>query len=210
MNLLDETFIDYRLKTGAFHYIKIQPRDISKIYKVNGKYYWNANMSPVTSLNKNYIYYIQEGFEEGSKIEKCIDGRQSLSEGNEKKISSIGYNFKMSGMSEGQVIDFNGQSATTTGRYEALTNISNLDVLSSGSGNIIDIVYQQREIIYIVEVPGSLHYRKDVAEAKTNWQTALGNNSTQQQIDNLYQKYLELLEEAVEGLKEEYKVESAL
>jgi hypothetical protein len=72
-------------------------------------------------------------------------------------------------MRDGSVVDFNGFAPSgTTGRYDALTNLSNISEMRVGDGLILDIVYQEREIIYVVEVDGD-HQDPNTMAAKGKW-----------------------------------------
>ena len=139
-----------------------------------------------------------------------------------KEIKNINYDFRMTGMKEGQVIDFNGQGVTS-GRYDALTGISSLDELYAGDGLILDIIYQQREYVYVTEVDGE-YFDSRVVSAKATWQeeeqeyqemiaanmpiTEL--NKQKATVDKAYQTYIYWLTLSVDALKEAYGVEYAI
>ena len=59
-NLLG-TMEDIRISTGAFPYIRIQPRDVMRIMQVGSKYYYNNSGGEVTSLNPNILAIILFG-----------------------------------------------------------------------------------------------------------------------------------------------------
>lgn len=223
-NLIDD-FTDIRRSAGAFHYIKIEPRDIIKIYRDNGKYYYNSSKDPVTTFNKNCLYFIYEGLENPVLTDSYFDGQDGgIGYAATKKIANINYNFHITGMSAGSVVDFNGLAPSgTTGRYDALTNLSSIAEFRAGDGLIMNIVYQQKEVTYVVEVSGE-YFDIKVVNAKSNWlnEQATYNNliainanalqiANQKAImDSAYETYLYWLDFALENLKEEYDVEYAL
>ena len=222
-NLLG-TMEDIRISTGAFPYIRIQPRDVMRIMQVGSKYYYNNSGGEVTSLNPNILYYIyNNNFNSNSLTNYYLDGRDGhVNTATRKEIKNINYDFRMTGMKEGQVIDFNGQGVTS-GRYDALTGISSLDELYAGDGLILDIIYQQREYIYVTEVDGE-YFDSRVVSAKATWQeeeqeyqemiaanmpiTEL--NKHKATIDKAYQTYIYWLTLSVDALKEVYGVEYAI
>jgi len=130
------------LSTGAFHYIRVQPRDTVNIYQVGSAYYYNNSMDQVTRLNNNTIYYIYDSLEVDAKPSGYyLDGQDGYANSAVKRrVKDINYNFRIAGMKEGQIVDFNGQGVTT-GRYEALTNLSEVKEMYAGNGLILDIVY---------------------------------------------------------------------
>lgn len=223
-NLLPN-FQDIRTSTGAFHYIKVQPRDVTSIYKQGNNYYYNNSMDKVSRLNPNTLYYIYESLNSGANLTNYyLDGQDgTVANATPKLISSIDYNFRIAGMKDNQVVDFNGRGATT-GRYEALTNMSNVSEMYAGNGLIIDLVYQQKEIEYVVEVPGNEYQDLNTISAKNDWYNeyslyqelieqgadTAALNAQKAKVDTKYSTYIYWLNLALEHLREEYGVEYAL
>lgn len=223
-NNLISTFEDIRRSPGAFHYIRIQPRDVVKILQVGNSYYYNNSGDLVGDLKPNLIYYIyKDSITESNRTEYYLDGQDgTANQATRRLISDINYNFRITGMSEGQVVDFNGQGQTS-GRYDALTNFSSISEMFAGNGLILDMIYQQKEYTYVVEVDGE-HYDIRVVNSKVNWQTELSKyqslldsnaptteiNAQKEKVDQAYSTYLYWLELSLDSIKEEYGVEYAI
>ena len=217
-NLITEDFEDIRKKTGAFHYLKIAPRSVQNIYRINGVDYWNNNYDKVYDLIPNILYFIYADFNEASKPIGYLDGTLDTPGSSTRQLKDLSYKFHMSGMAENQIVDFNGRfdtASATTGRYEALTNISSLTEIYAGNGLLLDLVYQEKELTYVVEVEGQ-YYVKAVASAKDNWKDKQNqyrvnpskNNKTA--MDLAYDSYIRQLNSALDNLQKEYDVEYAL
>ena len=216
---------DIRIKLGAFHYIRVQPRDTMKIYKQGDYYYYNNSGSQVTTLNPSMIYHIYNGLEsDASQSGYYFDGRdRNVTTATLRSLDELDYRFRISGMKSGEYVDFNGNNITT-GRYDALTGFSNVKELYAGNGLVLDIVYQRKEILYAVEVVGNQYYDAKTGQAKIAWQNDLkyyqslisqnANASLvdawKEKVDNSYENYLYWLNEAIESIEEEYGVEYAL
>lgn len=221
-NLINH-FEDIRLTTGAFHYIRVQPRQTTRIYLENGIYYLNNSKDKITTLNPTMIYFVYNGLINPKDSGEYIDGRyEDISLAKRKKTADLSYDLHITGISQGEIVDFNG-NAKTSGRYEALTNLSSVKEIYAGEGLIFDIVYQQKETIYVVEVPGD-HYDSKVGNAKNLWIAAKDKYDTmvatnapaadlkaqKAQIDSTYATYVYWLEQSLNELQEEYGVEYAL
>lgn len=223
-NLITE-LEDLHQKTGAFHFIRVQPRDTIKIYAMNGSYYFNNSGSEVTALNPNAIYHIYNSLEhDAQQSGYYFDGRDRyINEKNKKRLEELDYRFHISGMKQGEFVDFTGNE-NTTGRYEALTNLNMVDEIYAGDGLILDIVYQKKEILYVVEVIDNEHYDYKTGQAKASWESDLeyynsliGQNASAtliaawaEKVANSYSNYLYWLEQALKSIEEEYGVEYAL
>lgn len=225
INLLSD-FNDIHKSTGAFHYLKVAPREQVDIYHVSGGYYYNSSYDTVGDLNANLLYIIHEGFTDENPTE-YFDGAEGK---NRKKIADINYQYSMTGMQSGQYIDFNGRyisqdGTKTTGRYEALTNISSLDNLSAGNGLLLDVVYQEKVLTYIVEVDeADNQYKSDtVISNKSAYEAAYKkylqavenketNNisSLKNKAETAYNKYVKSLQNALDNLIDEYEVDYAI
>ena len=215
---------DFRRKLGVIHYLRVQPRDQVKIYRHQNEYYYNNSGDKVTTLHPNSIYVIINDLVQNipDKFEHYIDGRDGhIRHSIVRDMSSLSFDFKLNGTSHA---DFSGANALTTGRYEALTNLNSIDYISAGEGLILDMVYQEKEILYVVEVPNSGYEHIATIGAKTLWQNAenkyLGAvasnappemlNTYKEEMDAAYADYVYILEMAVNTLKEGHDVDYAL
>lgn len=227
-------FQDIRRSAGTFHYIKVAPRDIMKIYQIGSNYYYNNTGDSVSDLQPNLIYEIYNTSGTTS-TGYYIDGQElNVSGAIRKPISELNYDFRLTGLQEGQVIDFKGNyrypsgaddgtQRSTTGRYEALSNFSNISEMYAGNGLILDMIYQEKIFTYVCEVNGD-YYDVRVTSAKVEWQTqiskyqsmiSLGASSSelqaqQEKIDEAYQSYLYWLQMSLDEIKEEFGVEYAI
>ncbi len=208
---------DIRIKTGAFHYIRVQPRTQIKIYYNNGYYYTNHS-EKITELNPLYIYLIVNT--QNNTIEKYFDGRYGMTP---RDIKQLSYDFKLIGSS---LVDFSlSNNPTTSARYEALTNINSVDELYAGDGIILDMVYQENEFLYAVELATSDEIDMNTFIAKSAWLTAKeeyekaldeGNGSEafiaqlKNRVDETYKIYITYLAAAIERVKEDHNVDFAI
>lgn len=230
---LIEKFSDIRLSLGAFHYIKVQPREIVKIIQGgNNTYYKDNGRDIVSALNKNQLYFIyRDRVSENNFTGYYFDGQDgSIFNATQKEVINLDYNFRINGMSEGQVIDFKGNykpennQLPTSGRYEALTNMSSITEIYAGDALILDMIYQEKEYTYVVEVDGE-YYEIQVVSAKLNWKQELEKyqnmlsdpsatpeaiTAQKNKVDTAYTSYLYWLEYYLNNLKEEFGVEYAI
>jgi hypothetical protein len=88
---------DIRTATGAFHYIKIQPRDTKNVYYNNGQYYYGNNQEPIANFSPNTIYIIYNGFSNDNPSGKYLDGRDPSVQ---KNIKNLSFGFKIAGMED--------------------------------------------------------------------------------------------------------------
>lgn len=206
---------DIRTKTGAFHYIKLSPRDTKKIYKrQDGNYYFNhSDTEPVLFL-RNYIYLIVN---EDETITKYIDGRYGTEE--IKPIDDLSYQIKMNGSTAINMNLLNDPLTSTS--FKALTNITSLTELFLGDGVIADIVYQENILLYTVEAEESPYYDPIINSLKMRWkekqeiyQNELMLNppaeKEKEEMDKAYNNYIVALTNSLNKLKEEYDVEFAI
>ena len=218
-NLLND-LQDIRRNAGAIHWLKVQPRQISVIYKTDnsGIYYWNNGLTVVdlAHLDPHRLYFIAEGFADNAPMRTYLDGAEQGSK--EHNISSLNYNFYITGVREGEIVDFNGRfnaDETTTGRYEALTNLSNIDTMRVGNGIEINMVYQNRTLMYVVEDPDDFYADQDVIRAKQDWQNTVKNwemgSTDKYTVDYYYSIYVRALENSLNDLSKNWEdVEYAL
>ena len=219
---------DLHQKTGAFYFIRVQPRDVIKVFYQNGRLYYNNNGNEVSTLNPNIIYHMFNSFDSGSDSGYYIDGSiRSLNgvriDDVKKPLDEINYHFHITGMRDGEYVDFS-ENNSTTGRYDALTRFSSIDELYAGDGLILDIVYQKKEIQYVVEDINNIHYDYKTGQAKSAWESDLRRYndlvsqnadaaliaSWAEKVQNSYEIYLYWLDQAIKEIEEEYGVEYAL
>jgi hypothetical protein len=94
----------------------------------------------------------------------------------------------------------------TAGRFEAIMNVDDVQILKIGSGVMIDIVYQLKTLEYAIEETD-----QNVITAKRSWQNAKDEynaaiaagagetllNTLSQKINSTYRAYIYFLEEAL-------------
>lgn len=201
---------DYRLQTGAFHYVRVKTKTILKVYLDTATNTWMFDKtSPVEIWNPTCLYL--EG-------DRYIDGNnppvydETTKEWNKnwipvKETISDLYLFKLD---DSTIIDFSGNDKTD-GRYEALTNISSIDKLYAGKGLVLDMVYQQKEILYTVELENV-----KIKELKQIWLSykelyeSTKKEEYKNAMDTAYLVYLKQLEISANQMREEYNIEYAI
>lgn len=210
-----EQMEDIRTRTGAFHYIKLSPRDSKKIYKrEDGNYYFNHSDINPASFLKNYIYLIVN---EDETITHYVDGRYGVE--NIKSIDDLSYQVKINGSSIINMDLLNTPLTSTS--FKALTNITSLTELFLGDGVIADIVYQENILLYTVEAKESPYCDMTISPLKTQWeekqkiyQDELISNppaeKEKEEMNNAYNNYIVALTNSLNKLKEEYDVEFAI
>jgi hypothetical protein len=153
----------------------------------SGNYYLNHNDEKIVDFNPTCIYPIIDVASGESST--YLDGRDGVKKVYELK--NLSYNFTINGSS---IIDFNLSNDPKTGsRFEALTNIGSISEMYAGDGIILDMVYQENEIVYAVETPGNEEFSQSLYQSKQLWlsakntyETALSNSSsTEERINNL-------------------------
>ena len=209
-NLIND-LTDIRRKPGALHWLKVQPKHVSTIYKVDGKYYWNNGLKPVNlaKLDPHRLYFVVDGFTD--KIPTIyLDGSEQGAR--ERNVRDINYDFRITGIREGEPIDFNGrfkQEEATTGRYEALTSLSNIGSIYAGNGLEINMVYQNRTFTYVVEDPDDIYYDESITKAKKSWENAFIDWENGEEdigtVDYYYGIYISSITNALEKLTENWE-----
>lgn len=219
VNFISEQLEDIRIKTGAFHYIRVQPRPQTTIYLENGIYYYNHSKDKVETLNPLEIYPIMDM--ETRIITKYLDGRYGIDIA--KDIKDLSYDFKLTGS---ELIDFSlSNDPLTSGSYKALTNINSITELYAGDALLLDMVYQENELLYAVEIVGNDEADELTIIAKNAWLTAKKKYENaisegelepdeiaklKQNMDKTYQSYILTLEAAINRVKEEHNVDFAI
>ena len=203
INFIEQLEKDIRTKTGAFHYIKLSPRDTKKIYERNGNYYLNHDSISKVQFIDNYIYLVVN---EQETVTHYIDGRYGAE--SKKPIEQLSYKVRLGGSTS---IDMSlSNTPLTASSFQSLTNITSLDELYLDDGVIADIVYQENIIVYTVEAEESPYRDSDVIQKKAAWLKAKEDNETQEVVDKAYADYINALNKALNALKEEYNVDFAI
>lgn len=219
VNLIEE-MEDIRLKTGAFHYLRVRTRFERRLYDKNLNKaptsfpyeitydLYEAGNLKFTAWNPTSIYevYTDEG-----EFLYFIDGRNPT-----VGVSGFSYWFRLNNDDR---IDFSGRE-NSTGRFEALMNIGSIDSLCAGQGLILDVVYQLKTITYSVESENAA-----IQSTKQRWLNAKAiyenyittNNSNDstaleyyEVMQNAYNLYITTLERVLKTLGEEYNIEYAI
>lgn len=210
---------DFRIQTGAFHYVRVKTKAIQEVYYDKGQW-WFDRSSQVTSWNPSCLYkYGNKYVIDGSTPPIAVAGGLYLEPDPQNDDTFIDttkeadlYLFKLN---DSDVIDFSGNESTD-GRYDALTNLSSIKELYAGRGLILDLVYQEKEILYTVESENDA-----IKEAKETWlrykdiyetNRVAGRNveADKNRMDAAYSIYLKLLEVYANQMKEEYNIEYAI
>lgn len=194
-----EDLEDLRTRVGAFHYMRISPRERKYIFKDGDKYYENHDKTKAINLSRNvnsrYIYVISDA---SGKVVGYYD------ENSGEHMDTLSCRVKMSG-SKAIDMDLTSNVPVTSASYWALTNLPSVRELYLDQGVVADVVYQENIITYIVEDPTSPHVDQNVIAAKSNWENAAASSK-----DRAYQAYLLTLDTSLNHLKEEYHVEFAI
>ena len=217
-NLITE-LEDARTKTGAFHFIRVRTKTLQTISWNNTiKTYQYDETSPVTSWNYTSLYQVTgEGgpiYFNGANAPSLntppfING--SVNPAIEDKAlydSDKLYDFKID---DNPMVDFSGNHLTD-GRYDSLSNISNVEKLYAGQGIILDLVYQKKEITYSIELEN-----QSLIKLKARWEDLkkeYEKNPTQEneaKMNTAYNTYVEVLEGVLdsEGVND-YDIEYAI
>ena len=211
---------DIRLKTGVFHYIKVSLRPTKTIYWRNGREYWAyGDEVPVdkSGLDTNYLYLVEDS---NRTIIHYYDGRYGWEP--VTNMSKLKYDFRIEGS---ETIDVSLSNDPSTGAtYNAITGITSLKELYAGDGIQLDIVYQENELLYAVEIEGNpnsnevLKYKNLWLNDKNAYEAMLGNQGiskdklalAEARMNNSYKNYVYVLEQSLNKLKEENNVEFAI
>ena len=212
-----EQLEDIRTKTGAFHYLKIAPRETKRVILRDGEYYLNHTDTQAVTFEPLYIYL---EIDDNGTVTHYLDGRYGKD--SRKPLEELSYEVKLSG-STAVHMDIAG-TPLTAAAYHALTDIESLSELYLGDGVIADIVYQENILLYTVEAENSPYKKQNVIDAKVDWQIALNIYETTLSqspdstmlpelkaiADNKYIIYITTLKQELNKLKEEYNVDFAI
>lgn len=234
---------DFRKKTGSIHYLKVALKTIVDITVTNvtsngeviGKQYWFDTSNKVESWNPTQLYRIADGtktkFILGSNPPTKKDGYYNFDGVIDTKNGGYDDMFLFR-LGEDSSIDMSG-NIKSDGQY-ILTNLGPVRNIQAGIGILIDIIYQEKEIVYTIEITNDEvknmkqtwlnaqeHYEnlsKQLDEAnKNNSLTTAEYNKLVQNVQNAksaeksaYNTYIKYLELYVNSLKEEYNIEYAI
>ena len=200
INIID-TLEDIRLQTGRFYYIKIAPRTINKVFEYNSKYYLNeSHLDEVSNWDLTAIYKVE------NQVNKWLDGSPEkvlTEEPNYLARLNTNYYTDLSRSTD--------KNPNTSGRFEAITNIDNVDWFEIGNGVIADVVYQLKTIEYTVEeTEDSVRSLKATwLQSKKEYEKAKQDSSTsviellrlENAMNNSYKSYIRNLEYTLEKTK---------
>lgn len=201
---------DFRLQTGAFHYIRVKTKNVLKVHLDTKTNTWMFDgTTPVEVWNPTCLYLEGDNYIDGNNppVYDKASGTWIKNWIPANEVISDLYWFKMN---DSTVIDFGGNEKTD-GRYEALTNISSIDKLYAGRGLVLDMVYQQKEILYTVELENAT-----IKELKQTWLNYKELYETTKRedyktaMDTAYSAYLKQLEIFANQMREEYNIEYAI
>jgi hypothetical protein len=147
------------------------------------------------------LYYIIEFGQSPDDATQYLDGRTPTVL---REISDLSFEFSLNGSTNVNLkvdgtkfYDMNNNVAYTTGGYETLTTIGTVSSLCAGEGLILDLVYQEKILLYSVELTNeTVKYYKNI------W---LANKS-----ETSYAIYLNALHNALKETEDEYNVEFAI
>lgn len=234
---------DFRTKVGSIHYLKVSLKTVVDIIATNvtsggstiGKQYWLDSSNKVEEWNPTYLYRIADGTNSkyilGSNPPVKKD--DYYESGNVINIKNGGYDdMFLFRLGDDPSIDMAGNNKSD-GQY-ILTNLGPIRNIQAGIGVLIEMIYQEKEIIYTLEITN-----ENVKRIKQNWldtkarydelakqlDEANKNNSltpTEYQrlesqvstakvaAQETYDDYVGFLEYHVKSLKEEYGIEYAI
>ena len=195
---------DLHKKTGMFHYINISHRDWCELKKENGIYTGFYKNGQWTAFDKNYdvfnpndLYLDTNGryYFDGWDLCNLKDKAWYNSKPKEEVTNKFVLNDTIFNL-----------DAYTKGDFQTFTDLSCLNNFKIGNGLKVEIVYQEKEVTYEVENPNSDLYNENVIKAKEAWQNLLQNNGSSSEISKAYSNYLNILQEALNKVKNETEV----
>lgn len=200
-NIIEE-LEDVRLQTGRFYYIKITPRYIFDVYVNGSNYYFDKDYENIVSIwDETALYHVKNAsyWLDGSPIK-----RMNTTPIFAAQLNSTSYtDLQQTEWEEG---------LRTAGRFEAIMNVDDVQILKIGSGVMIDMVYQLKTLEYALESTDS-----NVIQAKNAWLLAIDNykaaeaagsspttlKTLQDIIDVRYGAYITKLDEALKQAQED-------
>ena len=205
INLIEE-LEDIRIKTGAVHYLGVQKKIILPIQynSFESKYYLDET-TVLTVWNKNCLYEYEQYYINGDNppLVKNYQDNTYYEPKSDNLISKDSIDTFQFILNNSPTIDFSGRQDTinTFGRQEAYTNLGEVSRISAGPGIILNIVYQEKEILYSIEDTND-----DIKRTKNTWlsskktyENAVGTDDIKlidvlkEQMDRLYLNYLNTL-----------------
>lgn len=237
---------DFRTRVGSIHYLKVSLKTIVDVIVTNvtsngsviGKRYWTDTSNQVTEWNPTYLYRIADGTQTkyilGSNPPAKINDYYAT--GNVINTAAGGYDdMFLFRLGDDSSIDMAGNDKTD-GQY-ILTNLGPVRNIQAGIGVLVDMIYQEKEIVYTLEIENNaiktlkqnwldmkaryeeLCKQLDeanknssmTAEEKAEYDALLEEvNKTKVAMDDAYNTYVKNLEYQVNALKEEYNIEYAI
>lgn len=199
---LIEGMEDIRLQTGRFYYIKINPRYVIDVFVFDGQYYRDsAKYIPMTTWDTTALYRVKNS-------NYWLDGSPTKRLAGEPEFTAF---VNSNSYSDLNPIDRDGEFRTQ-GRFEAITNVDDVQTLRIGNGILLDIVYQLKTLEYVVEKtdPEVIRTKALWQYAEDEYKTAAENGATsaaladlKRKVDSAYGTYIFFLEEALKQEQEE-------
>lgn len=237
------TLEDFRTKVGSIHYLKVAlktivdviPRSVTLDGEVIGRDYYIDSSNKIESWNPTYLYRIADGTRSKYILGNDPPTKKDGYWGTDKIINTangLHSDMFLFRLGDDPSVDMAGNNKSD-GQY-ILTNLGPVRNIQAGIGVLVDMIYQEKEIIYTLEIENEA-----IKTLKQNWldskaayedackqlDDANKNSSiTKDEYDKLvakveeaeiamneaYSKYVTDLEYHVNALKEEYNIEYAI
>lgn len=215
-NIIDN-YKDIRLRLGEIYYLKVQQKFIETIseYDSTNQQYKLDDATVLKVWDKNSLYkYGDNHYIDGNNPPEIIKSSQYKYKAPTDSIlipinDENLFNFQINGEN---VINFDGRTdyssggevtLNTLGRVEAYKGLNNVYKLCAGQGIIMDMVYQQKEILYTIEETNSSiqSYKNTWLSKKNNYEESLRDGSSLETqltrkgaMDKSYNNYIQKLE----------------
>ena len=214
-----------RQSIGKFYYLKAEPRQITKIFLSNGKYYLNQKCDhEVYEWDDTAIYAVYALKNDSWRKTTQYSGRPS----NGVVLENPNYQLKInanpnngSGIRQEEVVDLSLRGGAiggpiTTGRYELYFDLDQVENLNIGSGLVCEICYNLNTIFYEAEEKAQyveLGNKKKAWKKQSDEYTALLQNGVsaysaeaedkRRIMELAYHNYLSQLKVIIENLQKE-------
>lgn len=213
-----------RCTVGKFYYLKAEAREITRVFKKNGKYYETAKCDyEVRQWDDTYIYNVYTEQDGVWKPDTQYSGRPS----NNIRLPNPDYRLKLNAKpnngidpSQEEFVDLSlrggsgGAAPITTGRYELYFDLDSVESLYIGSGVVCEICYNLNTIHYEVEENSQFSELKDKYDTWQNLQDSYkallkgGKSKFSSEVEqartnaeSAYHTYLNQLETILEKLQ---------
>ena len=218
-NIIDN-YRDIRLDIGEIHYLKVQKKTIEEVYyDATNKQYKIDETTVLRRWDQGSLYLFtddsldQDYYIDGSNPPALIDSTQNKYNFPNQSILIPVNQQNLFGfqLNDSDIADFEG-NGNSAGRYEALTSLDNVYRLSAGRGVIMDMVYQEKEVVYSLEETNNLIIvsKNGWLTSKQTYENSLSNGSSLENqqsyktsMDNKYKTYITYLEQELEKFLEE-------